>query len=317
MTPATGTSVRLRPWQISLLLVLVCAALVGGFEWRRQRQSRSNQALLRRLPAQDEGIHVFVDVQALRSSGFLNVLAGAQPVEETEYRQFVEAAQFDYRQDLDVIVASFHGGDKRSFLLRGRFRWDQLRHYAVSQGASCINGYCDVETRRPGRWVSFYPVFPEVMSLAFSDNGYGASAANVVRPEPEDIYIPPQPFWVRIPARILNDPEALPAGARAFASALKGAIRLTLAIGPQGDNLEIEMIAVLPNIADAAAARAQLEIMTTYLARMIARAKQKPNPLDLSGILTHGKFDHQDRRVRGRWPVDRAFLEALAEGKVE
>jgi hypothetical protein len=50
---------------------------------------------------------------------------------------------------------------------------------------------------------------------------------------------------------------------------------------------------------------------------MIEREKLKPNPHDLSGLLTAGVFKQQDKRVTGHWPLDRGFVESLASGKVE
>jgi hypothetical protein len=44
---------------------------------------------------------------------------------------------------------------------------------------------------------------------------------------------------------------------------------------------------------------------------MIEREHQKPNPVDLSGVLTSGTFRSEGRRVAGTWPIERAFIENL------
>jgi hypothetical protein len=52
--------------------------------------------------------------------------------------------------------------------------------------------------------------------------------------------------------------------------------------------------------------------MTALLRELIEKDKQKPNPGDLSGVLTAGVFRQENVRVVGRWPLERAFLESLA-----
>ena len=44
---------------------------------------------------------------------------------------------------------------------------------------------------------------------------------------------------------------------------------------------------------------------------MIAREKKTPNPVDLSAVFSSGVFRREHRRVIGRWPVERAFLESI------
>jgi hypothetical protein len=45
---------------------------------------------------------------------------------------------------------------------------------------------------------------------------------------------------------------------------------------------------------------------------MIAKEGAKPGRGDLATVLLEGTFRQEQRRVLGRWPIDRAFLEALA-----
>ena len=66
--------------------------------------------------------------------------------------------------------------------------------------------------------------------------------------------------------------------------------------------------------ATSAALAAQLQRITTLLADMIAREHQKPNPSDLSGVLTSGAFNHLGTRVLGSWPLERGFIDGLLEG---
>lgn len=304
-----------RPWQVASFLVLTCALAIGLVEWSRQRRDRSEQALLLRLPDQDEGVHLYLNVKGLRASGLLELIAGSRAAEETEYKRFVEETAFDYREDLDAILASFRD-ERSSFLLRGRFRWEQIRSYAAANDATCVNGFCRLETSRPGRWVSLYMVFPDVMSIAFSNSGWAATATMQQRQEPPDYFIPPQPFWIRLPSRVLSSEVSLPAGARIFGSTLKAARRVTFGVGASDGRFQIEMTAIFPAKSDAAQARQHLEQMTGYLKKMIAQERAQPSVRDLSGVLIRGKFEQQDRRVVGQWPVERDFLNALAEGNL-
>ncbi len=63
--------------------------------------------------------------------------------------------------------------------------------------------------------------------------------------------------------------------------------------------------------------RRQLTNTTELLEKMLERDHMKPNPADLSGVLTAGKFQQQDQRVTGVWPVERAFVENLVNGKIQ
>ena len=53
------------------------------------------------LPA-DRATLVYIDTDALRKSGLLDLLAGSKAAEEADYRKFVEQTGFDYRTDLDA-----------------------------------------------------------------------------------------------------------------------------------------------------------------------------------------------------------------------
>jgi hypothetical protein len=50
---------------------------------------------------------------------------------------------------------------------------------------------------------------------------------------------------------------------------------------------------------------------------MLERDHMTPNSGDWSGVLVAGNFQQKDQRVVGTWPVERAFVEALAAGKLQ
>ncbi|MEZ5403752.1 MAG: hypothetical protein R2729_28990 [Bryobacteraceae bacterium] len=307
---------KLRPLTLSALLLLVCAAVLLVLEFRRQDRDLSPRGLLLRLPSQEEGIQVYADIQTLRRAGLLDLLAGSRASEELDYRRFVEAVKFDYREDLDAIYGVFDGR-RSNFLLEGRISWGDIRQYSEQHGARCRSGYCSLEGRAPDRVLSFYPVSPDVLSIAIDADMWGAELTAKPKPEPPGFWIPPQPFWVAVPGKVLADPGSLPAGAAAFASQLKGALRMTLAAGPSGDAFQAEMRARFQNETDAAESRANLAKATETLQAFLAREKQRANPSDMSGLLVSGSFEQEGTVVVGRWPITRAFLENLAGGNLE
>ena len=140
------------------------ALLSGGLRaGRRGRLSCSGRAgaparriWLRTCPPPTRRV-VYIDVDAIRRSGILNMVAGSKAAEELEYQQFVDETKFDYRQDLDAVAAAFKDG--QVFLaLRGRFHWKNLTDYARHQGGSCHNDFCVAPGSQPNRRISFYPV---------------------------------------------------------------------------------------------------------------------------------------------------------------
>jgi hypothetical protein len=64
----------------------------------------------------------------------------------------------------------------------------------------------------------------------------------------------------------------------------------------------------------ASALLVQLEQLTETLRKWIAREDTKPNPGDLSGVLTAGIFRREDRRVYGSWPIPKEFIRAITDG---
>jgi hypothetical protein len=111
---------------------------------------------------------------------------------------------------------------------------------------------------------------------------------------------------------MLRAQHEAPPGTKLFLKALEAAERLMLTIGPGGEAFEVAMDVTCRTEEQAAILKAQLEGITTFLQKLIQRERQQPNPGDLSGILTSGTFHRDSRRVIGRWPIRKAFLESIA-----
>ena len=306
--------IRFQPWQLAVLLVVVCGALLAGVYAYRVRAGASPTEMASYLPLGD-GALVYVNVDSLRQSGLLNLVSGAKASEEADYRNFVDQTHFDYTQDLDSVAALFKGGQV-FMTLRGRFDWKSLMAYAGHQGGSCLNGFCTVQGSRPDRHISFYPIRSNVMALALSQDSW--AAYQISRKSGRLPVSPPAaPVWAVLTGPVLKQIGTLPAGTKSFASALENAEQLVFALGRQGDHLQLAMNVTCQDQERASALLVSLEGTTNTLRQWIAREHQQANPNDLSGILTAGSFRRQDRQVFGEWPVQRGFIEAMAGGNYQ
>lgn len=289
----------------------MCAAITAGVYFYGTRGPKTPAELASYLPDKNATL-LYIDVDAMRRSGILNMVSGSKAAEELEYRSFVEQTSFDYRHDLDAVAATFNG-DQVFFVLRGHFDWSKLRTYAQKQGGTCRNNFCSMDGSKPPRRISFYPLKSNLMALAVSQDDM--AAYQVVRNASHvNPFAPSEPVWVLVPAAVLKRTESLPAGMRAFAIALENAERIVFSIGPEADHLKVAMNVTCSNAESASALLVQLENTTNTLRKWLAREHEHASANDLSGVLTAGSFRRDDRRVSGEWPLQRAFVDAMTGG---
>ncbi len=291
-----------------MLLGAFCAGLLVLLAHLRQH-GRSLAEWLSRLPPGD-AVVVYLDFGALRRAGLLELLDLGRLAEETEYRAFVEQSGFDPRLDLEAALIAFHP-DGNFFLLRGRFDWRSLNQFVTAHGGTCYNSFCRVAGSRPERRISYFPLRRDLMAMAVSQDAWAASRLQTRWGAMQSGDIASHPVWALIPAHFLAQAGDLPAGTRLFAKALSAAERIVFSASPAGDHMELHLDVVCRSAQDADVLVTQLRGLTEALREMIAREKQQPNPRDLSGVLTAGVFEQTERRVRGRWPLSRPFLESL------
>lgn len=295
----------------ALIAAVTCAATAAAVYLYLSRGPRTPAELASYLPDKNATL-LYIDVDAMRRSGILNMIAGSKVAEDLEYKTFVAQTGFDYRHDLDAIAATF-SGDQVFFVLRGHFVWNKLRGYAQHQGGTCRNDFCAVDGSKPGRRISFYPLKSNLMALAVSPDDMAAYQvtrnASHVNP-----FAPAEPVWMLVPAAVLKNAQSLPAGTRAFAIALENAERIVFSIGPEGDHLQVAVNVTCKDNDAASALLVQLENTTNTLRKWLAREHQQANPRDLSGVLIAGSFRREDRRVFGQWPIQRAFVDELTGG---
>ncbi len=303
---------RQRAWLLIVLIVLICAATVWGVAFYRSRAVSNPAAMLARLPSRDATV-LYIDFDALRKSDVLDIITGPKAAEEPEYKLFVAKTEFNYKQDLDTALVSFHP-DGNFFLLRGRFDWKSLRNYAGDQNGTCYNTVCRMAGSTPNRRISFFPLRPDLMALATSSDDSAATRLQERQKDNRAIAIPIAPVWLSVPPAKLKSNDSLPTGTRMFATALSGAQGVMLSLEPDRDNFRTKLEVGCASEQEAIALNAELDKTTTMLRDFIAREKARPNPDDLSGFLTSGVFHREGRNVVGLWTVSRGFLRNLTEG---
>jgi hypothetical protein len=298
--------------------------VIAVLEWRRSTKIYDPATMLQCLP-QDRSVHLYLDVDALRSSGLLDLVAGSKASEEPDYRRFVDATGFDYRVDLDAVAAAFSAGNTY-LAVRGHFEWDRLSSYAAAQGGRCRNAICVMPAAEPHRFISFYLLQPDVLALAISsDEGgiYMVAPAKWAQPP----QIPPVALWVSTPGYVYSNADKLPEGTHAFFSPLADAQNTTFSLGlatpgkvampgiDQGYVLRMEAKCATPQLA--ADLNHRLNAVTDLLRKMLSRDKITPPPGNLGAVLAGGRFDLQQERVLGTWPIDGRFVQSLLAGKAD
>ena len=298
-----------RVYALAAILALLVAA--GAAYWILFRGPSTPAGMAAYLPDKG-GTILYVDVDGMRKTGLLNMLAGSKAAEEIEYKEFVDRTGFDYRRDLDSIVSTFRGGQV-FLVLRGTFHWDRIRAYVTQRGGSCKGSYCAVDGSQPQRRISFHKISSNVMAMAVGPDDMAAYqiTRNASKVSP---FTPDAPLWVLVPAAVLKEADSLPAGTRSFALALQDAERVVFSAAPDGDHLQISLNVTCRDIEAASSLLVQLENTTNMLRKLIAREHQQPNPADFSGVLTSGTFRRDDRRVLGQWPIQRVFIDAITGG---
>ena len=289
------------------------AVLLGGWWWWRTSRTLNNQQLIQSLP-QARATHVFIDVHGLRRAGVLDLIAGSKSAEDPDYKAFVDQTGLDYRTDLDAVAAAFSEGNSY-FALRGHFAWKKLAAYAQSHGGKCDGAACSMPATRSGSFISFLPLRSTVLAMAVSTDEHGVSMIGLQdwRKPP---HLPAEPVWISVPSYSLSDAN-LGAGTHAFLEPLSQAQDVMFAVGsvPKGFQIRLEAVCATPEIAELMTRR--LSASTDLLKKMLDREHMTPSPNDLSGVLTSGAFSQQKDRVTGTWPIERGFLESLANGKIQ
>jgi hypothetical protein len=303
---------RLRGWLVVIGVVALCAGIVWLLDLYHKGSIENRASLLARLPAKD-AIILEIDFAALRSAGLIDLLANSKTPEEADYKQFVAKTEFDYKQDLDLALASFTPTGKY-FLLKGRFDWNKLTAYVRSEGGDCYNTRCRVHGSAPDRNISFFPLRRQVMAMAVSKDADAVNKLTASATTPRPDTAPGDPVSLSFSPAALKSVGSLPTGTQIFAKSLEDAEEVILSLGPHGKDFQLTLKARCRNNHDAELVAAELERNTALLRSLLSRENKTPNPRDLTGVLTEGTFGHDGPRVTGRWPVSHLLIEDTLTG---
>jgi len=295
--------------RVTIGIMASAAVLIAAIVWLNiHRSSRLSTALdlLARLPNEPAAV-LSADFSTLRRGGLLD--ARSLPL-EPEYKAFLDGTGFDYRRDLDLVVASFSRSGN-FFAARGRFDWAKLRKYAIQQGGSCYDELCRIQGSTPDRRISFLPLDDDVMALAVSTDDLAATRLR--KPNSASTsQIPGNPVWMSIPGQSLSQPGALPEGIRVALSGLLDTDRVLLTAGPGPHGIEAHLETTCRTLDAARTLESQLRSSAAILKDASARNKTKDQTL--AAVLGAGTFDRDATKVTGTWRIDRSVIEGLTDG---
>jgi hypothetical protein len=294
---------------------LIAATLLGGGAWGWQTYDTNRffrpAAVFSRFPAED-ATALSVDFAALRQAG---LLADSKAPLEPEYKAFLDGTGFDYRRDLDTLAASFSKSGNY-FIARGRFDWNKLHAYALSQGGSCYQELCRMQGSRPDRHISFLPLRNDAIALAVGSDDLAASRLTK-EGLPISAVLPDAPVWLSVPGSVLRSQEGVPAGIRMMLSALKNADRVMLTViaggAGSGNSIEAHLETSCRTQDDARSLTSELR-STTALLKDTDPNDQAIRDDDLVKTLAAGVFEQAGQRVTGRWPVSKSLIASLTSG---
>jgi hypothetical protein len=137
------------------LVAIVIVALGGVYFWTQQR-GMSLAEQVSHLPSND-GIFVIADGAVVKK------IAGEAGGEEAEYQEFVQKTGFDYRRDLERLVAVI-GEPHSYYVVKGKFDWAKISSYV----GSCVKGVCSMPASQPGKWISLMQLSGGAVAIAVS-----------------------------------------------------------------------------------------------------------------------------------------------------
>ena len=295
--------------RITFGILASAMVLIGLAVWLNVHRSSglaSQLDLLSRLPNEPAAV-LSIDFSMLRRAGLLS--AHNIPL-EPEYKKFVDGAGFDYRRDLDFVVASFSGAGE-FFVARGHFDWAKLRSYAIKQGGSCYDQLCRLQGSTPERRISFLPLRDNVIGLAVSTDDLAATrlrTPNSALPS----QVPDTPVWLSVSGQVLSHPGALPEGIRVALSGLMETDRVLLTAGPGPQGIEARLETTCRTLDAARTLESQLR--TTAATLKEATVRNKTGDETLAAVLSAGSFGRDAKKVTATWSIDPSIIEGLADG---
>ena len=279
-------SSKKKGWLLAGAALTICLLLSL---WWFIRPAPSD-SLVSLLPDHDALI-AYADFALVRRTGVLSRIAGQQMEEDEEYKRFVAATGFNYREDLDAAAVS--SSATASFgIARGRFDRARIERYAVSQGGRCEGGTCRLPASREQWTTAIRFLQPDLIALASSADAaaiqlVGAKSGKRALPVPQSI------AWVYMPAAWNAQTAGRTAVMRGFNAALDGAHYTVVSLEAQPRPKAVLM-------AQARNADAARQILERWQAIVQGKAGLPPLP----PFVQRGQFHTEGAVVRGEWVID-------------
>lgn len=308
-----------RRWLAPLAVVLVVlAAAIWLLRERVSHQPGSLPELIALAPV-DAKTLIYLDLQALRASSFLDHLARWVPASEQEpdYKQFVAATGFDFERDLDRVLlllpASENPGGAVA-LAEGRFDRTRITAYALQRGRRervAELEYFVVPVESEARAVTISFLAPGRMLLAEGEKLPAAGGISVAMQER---------VW-RVAGSPLFALGALPASAPPRAARqldrLLATIRWwSLAVRPENHRLLFVADVECQSEDDARQLAGAVDGLRALGRSLLAeRTVQQQLPPEsailIEALLQRGQVSQQRREVRFHFDVTREMLASL------
>ena len=283
------------------VLGLFCVAAAWAvWQWRESVAFFETASLLGRFPVEDATV-ARIDFALLRGAG---VLGESKAPLEPEYREFLDGTGFNYRKDLDLLVASVSTSGT-FFIAKGRFDWDKLQSYAVRHGGSCFEHLCRAQGSRPERKISFLQLRRDAIALAVSSDDLAATRLSQSGPR-VTASVPESPAWLSLPGTWLRRGGVVPPGLKLSLSGLVNADRLVVRVlSAGGSGMQVQLDATCRNDQDASVLASQLRVAASSLAS---------SDEELAKTLATGKFESSGVTVKGLWPLGPDVIQKLTAG---
>jgi hypothetical protein len=309
-----------RRWVVALIAIpVVVAAAIWLLRDRASHQPGGLPELIALAPV-DANTLIYLDLQTLRDSAFLEDLArwAPAPEQDAEYKQFIAATGFDFERDLDRVLLLLPAHDTPRgtvAVAEGRFDRARISTYVLRAGRREMAG---------DREYFIVPVESEAraVTLSFLSPGRILLAEGETQPAPTGgISVAMQEKVRRVAGSPLFALGTLPASAPPRASGqldrLLATIRWwSLAVRPEDDRLLIVAEAECQSEDDARQLAGAVDALRAFGRSLLAeRTVQQRLPPEsailVEAMLQRGQVSQQQRQVRFHFDVTREMLASL------
>jgi len=142
---------------------------LGALYFWSQHRGMTLAEQVSHLPSSD-GIFVIADAAVIKK------IAGDAASEEAEYKDFVTKTGFDYRRDMDRLVAVI-GETNSYYVVTGRFDWAKISAYV----GTCVKGLCSMPASQQGKWISLMQLGSGAIAISVSPKQLAVGEMEAIR----------------------------------------------------------------------------------------------------------------------------------------